>query len=1200
MHLRFPRCFGLGRLALLLAVTLGLSLSASAQFGASLSGTVQDSTGAAIPNATVTLTNQSNQQVRTATSSETGAYTFNELAPGAYNLNATAANFKASTVDNITISAETPRSTDITLQTGGTSETVTVNANDASVLQTADASIGSTLNSETIQRLPTVGGDVYELLRTAPGITGDGARAGAGNAVYLPNGAGPGQSNTGIFQTENQVQISAAGQQVGANDYLIDGVSVNSLGQAGAAVVTPNQESVANLTVLSSSYSAEDGRNSGAHIKTVTKSGTNAPHGSLYFRYDEPGLNAYNKSPFQPGGTLVGPALRVNNKIRDWAGSLGGPIKRDKIFLFGSYEGFKTSNNGFVGQWVETPQFDASVLAARKGTTTGAILASPGITPRSTAILTPSCSTYIAKGLPCQVVNGGIDVGSFNPATNGLHYFNNNCTLPTDPACIAGFAPGTGGTQTGNGLDGVPDLQFVELLTPQHSRGNQFMGRGDWFATQRDQLAASVFFTKLDALGQSGAAGSRPGGDLPDKPLNSAATFIYIHTFSPTILNEFRANFTRFNDDQVAAAGNSVNFGIPYINIQQLPVGGNINYGVAQNPTTPGIFAENTYEARDKVSKVFGSRTLSAGFEYRVEQDNNNLGGNSRPVYAFNGLFNFADNAPVYEGITANPLTGGPANTARYLRSHTIGGFVQQDWKVMPNFTLNTGIRYEYFAPIHNKGQPINLPVLSSTPGRELLDAKLTPHNDFFNSDYTGVTPKVGFAWSPSVFNGKTVIRGGVARAMNRLNFSVFDPAVENGPGVFGFGLCCGGNAGDNGGTTPVANSQIQYGIGTSNSPRSFAPNPALQAKVVNNLPVNPDGTPIQIEVYGSPARVKTPYAYLYSLEVQRQLPRNLVLTVGFQGSTAHHLPRLVDQPFLYTTCLPTATCPNGVTTTRAPFSNAYFAQTDSNSTYTGANVHAAKTFSHGWQIDATYTFSKSLDQISNGSGANSLANQTNPADNTTEWGPSDYDTRHRITVSGLWSLPGTHSDQHILNVLTNGWQINGIYTLHTGFPWTPVVQNLFSNAYVPSAQTISPARPYAYLGGYQSSCSNSNFISGNDVRNTRFISAAPPGIAYRPGIGRNSFEGPCYTDTDLSFGREIKASPLDHPVTLRFQANFFNAFNQLNILPYTNGNAGGPAQIVGENPDTGGSTTRTDSQFGRPVNATAGRTIEFFARLSF
>ena len=277
------------------------SVPSMAQFGASISGTVQDSTGAVVSGATITLTNTANQQKRTTTTGGSGAYSFTELSPGTYSLTATAKNFKNASISGIAVAAESPRTTNVTLDVGGASDTVTVNASDTIALQTADASIGSTLTSETLQRLPTTGGDVYELLRTAPGITGDSARAASGNAVYLPNGAGPGQSNRGVFQTENQVQISADGQGVGANNYLIDGVSVNSLGQPGAAVVTPNQESVGQMTVLSTSYSAEDGRNSGAQIKVVTRSGTNSLHGSGYFRYNEPGFNAYNKSAFVPG-----------------------------------------------------------------------------------------------------------------------------------------------------------------------------------------------------------------------------------------------------------------------------------------------------------------------------------------------------------------------------------------------------------------------------------------------------------------------------------------------------------------------------------------------------------------------------------------------------------------------------------------------------------------------------------------------------------------------------------------------------------------------------------------------------------------------------------------------------------------------------------------------------------------------------------
>ena len=1185
-------------IAIVLAILLTFvaARSAFAQFGSSLNGTVADSTGAVIPGATITLTNTGTQQSRTTTSSSAGSYNFGELGPGTYNLTVSAPNFQTENLTGIQIGGEAPRTTNITLQTGGASTSVDVNASDQAALQTSDASIGSTLTSEAIERLPAIGGDPYELLRTAPGITGDASRSGAGTANFLPNGVGPGQSNSGIFQTENQIQISAAGQQVGANNFLIDGVSVNSLGQAGAAVVTPNQESVAQISILSTSYSAEDGRNSGAQIKVTSKSGTNTIHGSAYFRYDEPGLNAYNPPILLSGTVASPPALRVNNSSRDFAGSLGGPIVKDKLFLFASYEGFKVSNNSSSNQYIETPQFDAALLVQRPNTVSAAIVGAPGSAPRVLSVLSPTCTIFNDANpvLPCAVVGTGLDIGSFGPASrNGTYYNQINCnptSVPADPACTAGFAAQTGGFVTGSGLDGVPDLEYAQILSPTHSHANQFNGRVDYYFTPKDQFAASFYITKLDQLGPSGTAGNRPSADVPQKPLNSAITAIYIHTFTPTLLNEARANFTRFFDNQLQdAVSDKVNYGIPYINIQNLPTSPDVQYGVTAAATSPAIFAENTYEVRDAVTKSMGGRTLKVGGEYRWEQDNNNLGGDARPTYAFQGLFNFANNAPIYEGIYASPITGGPANTARYLRSNTLGVFGQHDWNVTPTLTINTGVRYEYFEPIHNKGLEVNLPNLGPA-GSELSAATLTPHNHFFDSDYTGVTPKVGFAYVPPIDNGKMVIRGGVARAMNRINFSLFDPAVEDGPGFFNYSLCCGTAQGDF--ASPFAGGQIAYSLGTSDSPSSYPANPALVQTLVNNLPVtiNPTtgvATPVPVQVYGSPARVKTPYAYLYSLETQMQMKDNLVLTIGFQGSEAHHLPRLVDQNFLYST-------------TGSPFSDAFFTQTDSNSNYAGLNVHLAKTMKHGYLLDATYTYSKSLDQVSNGSGADSLANQTNPANNRTEWGPSDYNDTHRITVSGLWSIPGTHADNHLLNIASNGWQINGIYTFHTGFPWTPVEYDPNVVTEIPGASTINPVRPAGYGGGYVSSCSNSNYISGNDVKNTSFTYIPKGAKNYTPGIGRNSFSGPCYTDTDLSLAREQKFKLVDHNFNLRFQANLFNAFNQLNLAPFTNGNAGGPAQIVGVTQANGTVTADPNSQFGKPTAADAGRIIEFFARVSF
>lgn len=271
------------------------SVPAFAQFGASLSGTILDPSEAAIQGAGVTITNLGTHQIQTATTNGTGYYSFSELPPGDYSVEVTAANFKKSDLTQVSLAAETPRNLNITLQPGGASETVTVSADETSALQTADASIGSTIDSAQIQRLPINGGDPYELLRTAPGITGDGARAGNGEAVFLPNAAGPGGSNSGVFQTENGVQITADGQRQSDNNFMVDGVSVNSLTHGGNAVVTPNEEAVGQMTVVSTSYDASDGRNTGAQVKVVTKNGTNVLHGGGMFLYDQPGLNAYNK-----------------------------------------------------------------------------------------------------------------------------------------------------------------------------------------------------------------------------------------------------------------------------------------------------------------------------------------------------------------------------------------------------------------------------------------------------------------------------------------------------------------------------------------------------------------------------------------------------------------------------------------------------------------------------------------------------------------------------------------------------------------------------------------------------------------------------------------------------------------------------------------------------------------------------------------
>jgi hypothetical protein len=1168
-----------------LAVILLASVPARAQFGASLSGTVQDPSKGVVSGAKVTLTNQDTQQSQIKITGDQGFYQFNNLGAGHYSLMVDAATFKAYKSENIAIESESPRTYDVDLAIGAATENVTVNAENTVALQTSDASVGTVIDSQQLEKVPTYGRDPYNLLRTAPGITGDGARGGNGNAVFLPNSVGPGGSNFGIAQAENTVQISANGMRITDNNYLLDGVSVNSLGYGGAAVVTPNIEAIGSISVVSTSFSAEDGRNSGAQIRTVTKSGTNQIHGGVVFQYDEPGLNAYNKY----GGPNGQKPVRVGNKNRDVSASIGGPLIKNKLFGFFSFERFSQSTKSYSSQFVDTPQFRASLHTLRSGSLADQIANAPGGVPRVVTVLTQSCSSPYNLGTlaagTCQVVNGGIDLGSPVGAKGTYASFNVNNQIAA-----------------GAGLDGVPDVQFVQLVAPSGATGRQFASRVDFQATPNDQIAGTFYYTKLFD-NTAGASNSRPNADIPFNPRDMAATFIYIHNFGPSLLNEFRSNWTRFDDNGVtdAASGAGVNFGIPFINIQNQAFNSSndVQYGVPFAPTTPGIFAENQYEIRDTVTKVFGGHTLKMGFEARREENNNNLAGGSRPGFAFAGMWNFFNDTPIFEEIYANPATGGPGNSARHYHDHYYAAFVQHDWKVTPALTVNMGLRWEYFEPIYNAGSPILYPLLGTTPGRELQDAQLISVNHIYNSQFKNFAPKFGFAWSPEQLNGKSVLRGGFAMAYNRLDDVLFDPALEDGPGIFNYGICCGTAPQDFG--TPFVGGQILYALGSTNSPASYPVNPLIKTTLNSkNLPVTSNGSPIGIEVYGANSNLKTPYSYMYSLEVQQDLGHQLVATVGYQGSTGRHYARLVNQNFVRA---------NSNASTN-PFPNgAYIAQTDSNQYYNALNVHLVKRYRSGFSLDGTYSYSKSMDQISSGDGADGSANQTFPQDNSRELGPSDFDAKHRVTAIGTYEFSPYHGGSELTKLAANGWQINGIFTAHTGYPWTPVTFAINGVPTLANQAVIGPIRPNSYTGNYSASCDNNAFKNGTAV--TGVFGVTPKGNNL-PGMGRNSFRGPCYQQIDLSLAKEFKFALHGESGGLRIQLQAFNVFNKLNLTPFTFNTSATQVDsgvcTSGNIGNTAGCPTGTAvgtvvpglGNFDKATSASAGRVVELNARLWF
>ncbi|HEY2846642.1 MAG TPA: carboxypeptidase-like regulatory domain-containing protein, partial [Pyrinomonadaceae bacterium] len=291
---------------------------AQAQFRAGVQGTVTDSSGGTVAGATVTLTNNETNQTQTTQTSADGFYRFAELPPGLYTVTVQQNGFKKRVVSSVNVEAESVKGQDIVLEAGTISETVTVQAEDTP-LQTEDPNVRRTLSNAEVLRLPQQGRDPYELARLAPGVFGSGARGSNGNSISLPNTSGPGGSNQGIFQTENQQPISANGQRVSSNNYQIDGTSVNSQTWGGAAVITPSQESVKEVQVTSSTYSAEDGRNSGAQIKVVSQNGTNTWHGSAFYTLDDPSFNAFNKFNGVPGVVVTTPT-RVERHLDDFGG----------------------------------------------------------------------------------------------------------------------------------------------------------------------------------------------------------------------------------------------------------------------------------------------------------------------------------------------------------------------------------------------------------------------------------------------------------------------------------------------------------------------------------------------------------------------------------------------------------------------------------------------------------------------------------------------------------------------------------------------------------------------------------------------------------------------------------------------------------------------------------------------------------------
>ena len=1165
------------RLAFFLFWLTVITPGARAQFRGGIQGTVLDTQGAAVDGVTVTLTNKETNKVSTTTSDANGVYNFLSLPPSNYSLTAEKAGFKKKVLDQVNLAGEQTQSIDITMDIGDAAQSVIVNGDATPPIDTETGQISGTLDAKEIQNLPSFGRDPFQLLRLAPGVFGDGSHSSGGGSQNTPGSQGPGGTtqNSSIFATENQVQINAGGQRNTANSFQVDGVSVNSLDWGGAATITPNEESVKEVRITANSYDAQFGRTSGAQVEVVSQTGTNNYHGSLFIKIDRPGLNAKQRE----FGQGIAAVQKSTQRFNQYGGSVGGPIIKNRLFAFFSYETLRNNSSSTNNTWSETPQF---LNQAPTGSISHALLTFPGEGTAISHIIPEPCSfAGLTQGVDCNAIgaNGsqGLDIGS--PVKSALGTKDPTFGAPGTPFGVGG------------GLDGTPDIAFVQTTNPTVNTQTQYNGSIDFQVTQKDLVAFKAYWVPNDATFYNGNV--RAANLWHSDRLNQSAALIWDHTFNPSLINEARVNVSRWHFNELQTNPQEP-FGLPQDPIQQF---GNIGGFVIEfGANGPGIFYKTSYNFNDHVTKVIGNQTFKIGFDFYDDQNTDVSAGGALPQYQFRNVWDFLNDAPVSENAQFNPLTGALTQNRHYIRNQTYAGYVQDDWKVRPNLTLNLGVRYEYFGPAYEKFNNLDVAVEGSGSAA-LTGASLRVGGNLYNSSYKNIGPQIGFAWSPGSlpllhedFQRKLVIRGGFGIGYSREEEAISLNGRANPPLV----------AGDS-----LSGANILYA--PSSSPTNFNGYPANPATVVTfnpttNLPAS--GAPVNLTAFD--ANLPTPVTYRYSLGEQYDMGHDWVVSVGYQGSLSRHFTYQQDLNLIY------FQNPNAQIQNFFKFTNA------SNGAYNALLLEVQHKFSHTFEIDGQYTYGKAQDNFSGDFFGGTASDGSYPFDRRADWGPSLFDVKQNVKVYGLWTPRIFHGDNDWREKVLGNWTLTGIFTAHSGFPWSPVYNvqvlgtkdgNTCSLLYDDSGYCT--VRPGAYLGGAQHDYSNAGFErKGGNFPGLSTSYYAPPDLTNpftippSPGVGRDSFRGPRYSSVDATLG---KAFGLPHlPILgenakIDIRGNFYNLFNQLNFVPFNNQQIG----TIVVTPGVGGApgtqkVVSPNGTFGQATSALGGRVIELQARFNF